>query len=112
MLMSSIWNKAIGLQGLSGLPVFGEVSIAGPQASTGSPVFSMVIALSSLTVDGPMPCPTEEAIWITPTPTPHLVFQILKAFQVETLRQEDVQMAYRFVLMPSSSPVLTFRPVS
>lgn len=39
MLMSSIWSKGIGLQGLSGLPVFGEVSIAGPQASTGSPVF-------------------------------------------------------------------------
>lgn len=45
-------------------------------------------------------------------PPPQLVFQILKTFQVETLRQEDVQMIYRFVLMPSSSPVLTFRPVS
>ncbi|XP_063119046.1 cytochrome P450 11B2, mitochondrial isoform X1 [Rattus norvegicus] len=41
-----------------------------------------------------------------------LLHHMLKTFQVETLRQEDVQMAYRFVLMPSSSPVLTFRPVS
>ncbi|XP_028629110.1 cytochrome P450 11B2, mitochondrial [Grammomys surdaster] len=41
-----------------------------------------------------------------------LLHHILKSFQVETLRQEDVQMVYRFVLMPSSSPVLTFRPVS
>ena len=45
-------------------------------------------------------------------PLSNLVFQILKTFQVETLRQEDVQMVYHFVLMPSSSPVLTFRPVS
>ena len=45
-------------------------------------------------------------------PLSNLVFQILKTFQVETLRQEDVQMVYRFVLMPRSSPVLTFRPVS
>nr|XP_034373082.1 cytochrome P450 11B2, mitochondrial isoform X2 [Arvicanthis niloticus] len=42
----------------------------------------------------------------------HVPAGILKTFQVETLRQEDVQMVYRFVLMPSSSPVLTFRPVS
>ncbi|KAL1767358.1 cytochrome P450, family 11, subfamily b, polypeptide 1 [Sigmodon hispidus] len=41
-----------------------------------------------------------------------LLHHILKSFQVETLRQEDVQMAYRFVLVPSSSPLLTFRPVS
>ncbi|GAB1299456.1 Steroid 11-beta-monooxygenase [Apodemus speciosus] len=41
-----------------------------------------------------------------------LLHHILKTFQVETLRQEDVQMVYRFVLMPRSSPVLTFRPVN
>lgn len=57
-----------------------------------------------------MLCPPEEAITTHP-PLP-LVFQMLKTFQVETLRQEDVQMVYRFVLMPSSSPVLTFRPIS
>nr|XP_042120983.1 cytochrome P450 11B2, mitochondrial isoform X1 [Peromyscus maniculatus bairdii] len=41
-----------------------------------------------------------------------LLHHVLKSFQVETLRQEDVQMVYRFVLMPTSSPLLTFRPVS
>ncbi|KAL6081335.1 hypothetical protein STEG23_037616, partial [Scotinomys teguina] len=41
-----------------------------------------------------------------------LLHHVLKSFRVETLRQEDVQMVYRFVLMPSSSPLLTFRPVS
>ncbi|XP_006989334.1 cytochrome P450 11B1, mitochondrial-like isoform X1 [Peromyscus maniculatus bairdii] len=41
-----------------------------------------------------------------------LLHHILKSFTVETLRQEDVQMVYRFVLVPTSSPLLTFRPVS
>lgn len=66
----------------------------------------MVAALNSFAVDGRV-LPLRR-----PYGPPNLVFQILKTFQVETLRQEDVQMVYRFVLMPSSSPVLTFRPVS
>lgn len=41
-----------------------------------------------------------------------LLHHMLKTFQVETLRQEDMQMVFRFLLMPSSSPFLTFRPVS
>ncbi|XP_051016518.1 cytochrome P450 11B2, mitochondrial-like isoform X1 [Acomys russatus] len=41
-----------------------------------------------------------------------LLHHVLKTFQVETQEHEDVQMVYRFVLMPSSSPLLTFRPVS
>ncbi|XP_052603397.1 cytochrome P450 11B1, mitochondrial-like [Peromyscus californicus insignis] len=41
-----------------------------------------------------------------------LLHYILKSFTVETPRQEDVQLAYRFVLVPNSSPLLTFRPVS
>ncbi|XP_059103583.1 cytochrome P450 11B1, mitochondrial-like [Peromyscus eremicus] len=41
-----------------------------------------------------------------------LLHHILKSFTVETLRQEDVQLVYRFVLVPNSSPLLTFRPVS
>lgn len=40
------------------------------------------------------------------------VFQMLKSFHLETQEKEDVQMAYHFVLMPSSSPLLTFRPVN
>ncbi|KAL6081334.1 hypothetical protein STEG23_037615 [Scotinomys teguina] len=40
-----------------------------------------------------------------------LLHHILKSFQVETKVQEDVQMSFRFVLVPSSSPLLTFRPV-
>lgn len=44
---------------------------------------------------------------------PHpVLFQVLKSFHVETQEKEDVRMAYRFVLMPSSSPLLTFRPVN
>lgn len=46
------------------------------------------------------------------SPTAPFVFQMLKSFQVETQEKEDVQMAYRFILMPSSIPLLTFRPVS
>ncbi|XP_032772560.1 cytochrome P450 11B1, mitochondrial isoform X2 [Rattus rattus] len=42
----------------------------------------------------------------------HVPAGMLKTFQVETLRQEDVQMAYRFVLMPNPRLILTFRPVS
>ncbi|XP_036064760.1 cytochrome P450 11B1, mitochondrial-like isoform X2 [Onychomys torridus] len=42
----------------------------------------------------------------------HVPAGILKSFTVETPRPEDVQMAYRFVLVPNSSPFLTFRPVS
>nr|XP_021515321.1 cytochrome P450 11B2, mitochondrial isoform X2 [Meriones unguiculatus] len=41
-----------------------------------------------------------------------LLHHILKSFHVETQEQEDVQMAFRFVLMPSSSPLLTFRLAS
>ncbi|CAH6791018.1 Cyp11b3 [Phodopus roborovskii] len=40
-----------------------------------------------------------------------LLHHVLKSFKVETQEQEDVQMAYRFVLMPSSTPLLTLRPV-
>ncbi|XP_055482537.1 cytochrome P450 11B1, mitochondrial-like isoform X2 [Psammomys obesus] len=42
----------------------------------------------------------------------HVPAGILKSFHVETQEQEDVQMVYRFVLMPSSSPLLTFRLAS
>ncbi|NP_001028401.2 cytochrome P450, family 11, subfamily b, polypeptide 1 [Mus musculus] len=41
-----------------------------------------------------------------------LLHHVLKSFHVETQEKEDVRMAYRFVLMPSSSPLLTFRPVN
>lgn len=41
-----------------------------------------------------------------------LVFQMLKSVHVETQEKEDVPMSYHFILMPSSSPLLTFRPVS
>lgn len=37
------------------------------------------------------------------------MFQVLKSFCVETKEQKDVQMVYRFLLLPSSSPSLTFR---
>uniref|UniRef100_A0A8C6REF3 steroid 11beta-monooxygenase n=1 Tax=Nannospalax galili TaxID=1026970 RepID=A0A8C6REF3_NANGA len=42
-----------------------------------------------------------------------LLHHVLRSFQVETLRQEDVRMVYRFVLVPSSCPLLlsTLRPV-
>ncbi|XP_010637538.1 cytochrome P450 11B2, mitochondrial isoform X2 [Fukomys damarensis] len=37
---------------------------------------------------------------------------ILKSFHLETPVQEDVKLAYRFVLMPVNIPPLTFRPVT
>uniref|UniRef100_A0A8C2VRK1 steroid 11beta-monooxygenase n=1 Tax=Chinchilla lanigera TaxID=34839 RepID=A0A8C2VRK1_CHILA len=37
---------------------------------------------------------------------------VLKSFRVETPLQEDVKLSYRFVLMPTSFPLLTFRPVT
>ncbi|XP_057648326.1 cytochrome P450 11B1, mitochondrial-like isoform X3 [Chionomys nivalis] len=42
----------------------------------------------------------------------HVPAGVLKSFKVETKEQSDVQMVYRFVLMPSPSPLLTFRPAS
>lgn len=69
----------------------------------------MVAVLVSSAEDGPVLYSAKEARC---SPTLPLVFQVLKSFQVETQEKEDMQMAYRFVLMPSSSPVLTFRPVS
>ncbi|XP_029059507.1 cytochrome P450 11B1, mitochondrial isoform X2 [Monodon monoceros] len=41
-----------------------------------------------------------------------LLHHVLKNFLVETLVQEDVKMIYRFVLMPSTLPLLTFRAIS
>ncbi|XP_069882011.1 cytochrome P450 11B2, mitochondrial-like [Dipodomys merriami] len=41
-----------------------------------------------------------------------LLHHVLKSFQVKTLLQEDLKMAYRFVLMPTSFPLLTFQPAS
>ncbi|XP_052017125.1 cytochrome P450 11B1, mitochondrial-like isoform X2 [Apodemus sylvaticus] len=41
-----------------------------------------------------------------------LLHHMLKSVHVETQEKEDVPMSYHFVLMPSSSPLLTFRPVS
>ncbi|KAM4864777.1 cytochrome P450 11B2, mitochondrial [Thomomys bottae] len=41
-----------------------------------------------------------------------LLHHVLKSFQVKTLLKEDLKMAYRFVLMPTSFPLLTFQPVS
>ncbi|XP_031202014.1 cytochrome P450 11B1, mitochondrial-like [Mastomys coucha] len=41
-----------------------------------------------------------------------LLHHVLKSFHLETQEKEDVQMAYHFVLMPISSPLLTFRPVN
>ncbi|XP_023579603.1 cytochrome P450 11B1, mitochondrial-like [Octodon degus] len=35
---------------------------------------------------------------------------VLKSFHVETPHREDVSLSYRFVLMPTSLPLLTFRP--
>lgn len=55
--------------------------------------------------NGPVLCSAKDARC---SPTPPLVFQMLKSFHVETQEKEDVQMAYRFVLMPRSSPLLTF----
>ncbi|CAO2636496.1 Cytochrome P450 11B2, mitochondrial [Lemmus lemmus] len=41
-----------------------------------------------------------------------LLHHVLKSFKAETKEQSDVQMAYRFALVPSCSPLLTFRPAS
>nr|XP_019567733.1 PREDICTED: cytochrome P450 11B1, mitochondrial [Rhinolophus sinicus] len=41
-----------------------------------------------------------------------LLHHVLKNFQVETLTQEDIKMVYRFILMPSTLPLLTFRAIS
>ncbi|XP_024428096.1 cytochrome P450 11B1, mitochondrial-like isoform X1 [Desmodus rotundus] len=41
-----------------------------------------------------------------------LLHHVLKHFQVDTLTQEDVKMVYRFVLMPSTVPLLTFRAIN
>ncbi|KAK2095147.1 hypothetical protein P7K49_026563 [Saguinus oedipus] len=38
-----------------------------------------------------------------------LLHHVLKHFQVETLTQEDITMAYSFILRPSTYPLLTFR---
>ncbi|XP_003803786.1 cytochrome P450 11B2, mitochondrial-like [Otolemur garnettii] len=38
-----------------------------------------------------------------------LLHHVLKNFLVETLNQEDVRMAYRFILTPTTVPILTFR---
>ncbi|KAM6171847.1 LOW QUALITY PROTEIN: cytochrome P450 11B1, mitochondrial-like [Erethizon dorsatum] len=40
-----------------------------------------------------------------------LLHHVLKSFHVETPQQEDVKLSYHFVLMPTSFPLLTFRPV-
>ncbi|XP_070337857.1 cytochrome P450 11B1, mitochondrial-like isoform X2 [Equus asinus] len=41
-----------------------------------------------------------------------LLHHVLKNFVVETLTQEDVKMIYRFILMPSTLPLLTFRAIN
>lgn len=61
-----------------------------------------VAALSSLAGEGPV-------LGLRQAP---VVFQVLKSFKVETKEQSDVPMAYRFVLVPSPSPLFTFRPAS
>ncbi|XP_064240173.1 cytochrome P450 11B2, mitochondrial [Aotus nancymaae] len=38
-----------------------------------------------------------------------LLHHVLKHFQVETLTQKDIKMAYSFILRPSTYPLLTFR---
>ncbi|XP_053415048.1 cytochrome P450 11B2, mitochondrial-like isoform X1 [Nycticebus coucang] len=40
-----------------------------------------------------------------------LLHHVLKNFLVETLNQEDVRMVYRFILTPTTVPILTFRAV-
>lgn len=40
-----------------------------------------------------------------------LLHHVLKSFQVETVTREDVRMIYRFILMPSTLPLLTFRAI-
>nr|XP_044637018.1 cytochrome P450 11B1, mitochondrial-like isoform X2 [Equus asinus] len=42
----------------------------------------------------------------------HIPAGVLKNFVVETLTQEDVKMIYRFILMPSTLPLLTFRAIN
>ncbi|KAM7075758.1 cytochrome P450 11B2, mitochondrial isoform 3-T3 [Molossus nigricans] len=41
-----------------------------------------------------------------------LLHHVLKHFQVDTITQEDVKMVYRFILMPSTIPLLTFRAIN
>uniref|UniRef100_A0A8C5NZY5 steroid 11beta-monooxygenase n=1 Tax=Jaculus jaculus TaxID=51337 RepID=A0A8C5NZY5_JACJA len=38
-----------------------------------------------------------------------LLHHVLKSFRVKTLQREDVQIIYRFVLMPADFPLLTFQ---
>ncbi|XP_074209305.1 cytochrome P450 11B1, mitochondrial isoform X3 [Camelus bactrianus] len=38
--------------------------------------------------------------------------EVLKNFLVESLVQEDIKMVYRFILMPSTLPLLTFRAIN
>ncbi|XP_043339572.1 cytochrome P450 11B1, mitochondrial isoform X3 [Cervus canadensis] len=40
-----------------------------------------------------------------------LLHHVLKNFLVETLVQEDIKMVYRFILMPSTLPLFTFRAI-
>ncbi|MXQ99717.1 hypothetical protein E5288_WYG005174 [Bos mutus] len=40
-----------------------------------------------------------------------LLHHVLKNFLVETLEQEDIKMVYRFILMPSTLPLFTFRAI-
>ncbi|XP_040091350.1 cytochrome P450 11B1, mitochondrial-like isoform X2 [Oryx dammah] len=40
-----------------------------------------------------------------------LLHHVLKNFLVETLAQEDIKMVYRFILMPSTLPLFTFRAI-
>ncbi|XP_074209304.1 cytochrome P450 11B1, mitochondrial isoform X2 [Camelus bactrianus] len=41
-----------------------------------------------------------------------LMHHVLKNFLVESLVQEDIKMVYRFILMPSTLPLLTFRAIN
>nr|Q29552.1 RecName: Full=Cytochrome P450 11B1, mitochondrial; AltName: Full=CYPXIB1; AltName: Full=Cytochrome P450C11; AltName: Full=Steroid 11-beta-hydroxylase, CYP11B1; Flags: Precursor [Sus scrofa]AAB47005.1 Cytochrome P450(11 beta 0) [swine, Peptide Mitochondrial, 503 aa] [Sus scrofa]BAA07600.1 cytochrome P-450 11beta [Sus sp.] len=41
-----------------------------------------------------------------------LLHHVLKNFLVETLVQEDIKMIYRFIMTPSTLPLLTFRAIS
>ncbi|KAM5211522.1 cytochrome P450 11B1, mitochondrial-like isoform 3-T3 [Hipposideros larvatus] len=41
-----------------------------------------------------------------------LLHHVLKNFQVETLTQDDIKMIYRFILMPSTLPLLTLRAIN
>ncbi|XP_045416604.1 cytochrome P450 11B2, mitochondrial-like isoform X2 [Lemur catta] len=42
----------------------------------------------------------------------HIPAGVLKNFVVETLNQEDVRMVYRFILRPTTLPLLTFRAIN